>query len=138
MPHATMERSEKEIASPSYLNEGERLERQLWEDIKNSNLPALEKKISPEFQAIHSDGTKNRNGELLQLVKGLNLGFYTLSNFKTTQQDDTLVVTYNMFDESSEDESVSQKYTPRMSVWKKNASNQWHWIAHANPLSPRE
>jgi hypothetical protein len=115
-------------------SEGERLERQLWEDMKTFNLDALEKKLAPEFQSVHNDGPRNRTGEL-ELIKNLHLGKYTLSNFKTSHQGDTIIVTYT----TSADESIDARHltgrpSNRLSVWR-NHKGQWQWLAHANLIS---
>lgn len=115
-------------------SEGERFERQMWEDMKAFNIKELEKKIAPEFQSIHLDGPRNRAGEL-ELIKDLKLGNYNLSNFKSSNQGDTIIVTYTIsVDEVIDDRRLSKKPSLRMSIWKKN-NHQWQWIAHANLIS---
>jgi hypothetical protein len=116
-------------------NEGEQLEREMWSDLKSLNLDLIEKKIAPEFQSIHNDGPRNRSEEL-HLIKNLKLENYNLTNFKTSQQGDTIIVTYT----TSGDEHIDNRQLPRgsssrMSIWKKNKNNQWQWIAHANLAS---
>jgi hypothetical protein len=131
----TLSGNQGTMRSEGNLSEGERLERQMWEDMQSLNMNALEKKIAPEFQSIHMDGPRNRAGEI-ELIKDLNLGKYVLSNFKTTQQDDTIVVTYMISaDETIDDRHLQKKASSRLSVWKKNKQNQWQWIAHANLIS---
>lgn len=112
-------------------SEGERLERQIWADMKTFNLSSLERKISPDFQSLHVDGPRNRVGEL-EVIKNLKLGNYTLSSFKTTSQGDTIIVTYAVSaDETIDDRRLPHKTSYRMSIWK-NINHQWQWIAHAN------
>lgn len=114
--------------------EGERLERQLWEDMKTFNWDALEKKLAPEFQSIHNDGPRNRTGELA-LIKNLNLGNYSLSNFKTSQQGDTIIVTYTVsVDESIDARRLTDRPSYRLSIWR-NHKGQWQWLAHSNLIS---
>lgn len=111
--------------------EGERLEREMWEDMKSFNLQALESKIAPEFQSIHPDGSRNKTGEL-ELIKNLNLRHFSLSNFKITESGDMLIVTYLVSaPETIDERRLSSKPAPRMSIWKKK-DGQWQWIAHAN------
>lgn len=115
--------------------EGEHLERQMWADMKALNMKEIEKKIAPDFQSIHLDGQRNRSQEL-ELIKNLKLGDYTLSNFKTTQENDTIAVTYTIsVTETIDERHLSKKPSFRMSIWKKNKNNHWEWFAHANLIS---
>ncbi len=63
------------------LGLGEDLVRELWNDFKTQNISALEKKIAPGFQSIHEDGARDAEAEL-KLLKGLNLGEYTLKSLR--------------------------------------------------------
>lgn len=121
-------------ASTSH-NEGERLEKQIWADMKALNMKEIEKKLAPEFQSIHLDGQRNRASEL-ELIKNLHLGNYTISNLKSTEQGDTLIVTYQIsVEETIDKRHLTHKASPRLSVWKRNRNNEWQWIAHANLIS---
>ncbi len=123
------------MSSAAHENEGEHLEKQMWADMKALNMTAIEKKIAPEFQSIHLDGPRNRTQEI-SLIKNLSLGNFTLSNFKTTHQDETMIVTYTIFvAETIDERHLSTKPSLRMSVWKKDKNNQWQWLAHANLIS---
>src|SRR5881394_4152406 len=73
--------------------EGEKMERQMWADFKAKDWKAVESKIAEGFQSIHPDGPRDRAGEI-SLIEHLNLGEFTLSNFKTTVNGDNIVVTY--------------------------------------------
>ena len=111
---------------------GERLVRHLWADIKAGNVEALENVTAAGFQSIHEDGSRNRKEEL-QLIKGVNLGEYTLSSFKVTQNGPVIVVTYFV----SVEETIGDKRLPgtkpaaRLSAWLKT-DDGWKWIIHAN------
>lgn len=114
--------------------EGERLESQIWEDMRTFNWASLERKIAPEFQSIHNDGPRNRTGELA-LIKNLKLGKFTLSNFKSSHQGDTIIVTYTVSaDETIDDRHLTGRSSQRMSIWRKH-DGQWLWLAHANLAS---
>jgi hypothetical protein len=76
-------------------NDGEKMERQMWADFKVKEWKAVEGKIAEDFQSIHPDGPRDRAGEIT-LIKNLNLGEFTLSNFKTTVNGDNIVVTYTI------------------------------------------
>ncbi len=111
---------------------GEKLVRQLWADIKAGNVESLETMTAPGFQSIHEDGSRNRKEEL-KLIKRANLGKYTLTNLKVTQNGPVITVTYFV----SVEETIKGKRLPatkpaaRLSAWLKNDSG-WKWIIHAN------
>jgi len=110
------------------------MERQMWADFKAKEWKAVESKIAEGFQSIHPDGARDRAGEI-SLIEHLNLGDFTLSNFKTTVNGDNIVVTYLIaVQETIDQQRLGTKSTPRMSVWKKGIHG-WQWICHAN-LNP--
>jgi len=115
-------------------NDGEKMERKMWEDIKAKNWEAVEGKIAEGFQSDHVDGARDRAGEIT-LIKKLGVGQVALSDFKSTMNDDNIVVTYMISAQESIDlERLPTKPAPRLSVWKKGASG-WQWICHGN-LTP--
>ena len=111
---------------------GEKLVRQLWADAKAGNVEALEKVMAQGFQSIHKDGARDRKGEL-QLIKGVNLGKYTLTNLKVTQNGPVVIVTYFVsVEETIKGKRLSAtKPAARLSAWLKTDSG-WKWIIHAN------
>ena len=67
--------------------------------------------------------------------KGLDLGEFTLSDFKNTVNSDNIVVTYTIaVHETIDAKRLPSKPTLRLSVWKKGVRG-WQWICHAN-LNP--
>jgi hypothetical protein len=48
----------------STSNDGEKMERQMWEDIKAKNWKAVESKIADGFQSVHPDGASDRANEI--------------------------------------------------------------------------
>jgi hypothetical protein len=111
--------------------DAEKLERQMWADMKAGNSAALEARLAPAFQSVHPDGARGKAAELA-LMKGLKLGDYTLTGFKVTRNSNQIIVTYSV----SVAETIDGKRTTtapamRQSVWAKNG-NRWQWIAHAN------
>jgi len=113
---------------------GEDLVRELWNDFKTQNMSALENKIAPGFQSVHEDGARDAEAEL-KLLKELNLGEYTLSNFKVTQVGPAIIVSYFVsVQETIEAKRLSTKPAARLSIFLKTDSI-WQWIAHAN-LNP--
>jgi hypothetical protein len=120
--------------TPAAVSEGEKMERQMWADFKAKDWTAVERKIADGFQSIHPDGPRDRAGEIT-LIKNLNLGEFTLSDFKSTVNSNNIVVTYMIAgQESIDQERLGTKPTPRLSVWRKG-THGWQWICHAN-LNP--
>ena len=118
----------------STSNDGEKIEKQIWEDIKAKNWKAVEDKIAEGFQSVHPDGARDRAGEI-SLIKNLNVGKIELSDLKSTMDGENIVVTYMISVQETIDlERLPTKPAPRLSVWKKGG-NGWQWICHAN-LTP--
>jgi hypothetical protein len=112
-------------------SDGEKLERQMASDIQAKNWKAVEARIADGFQSVHPDGIRDRAGEIA-LLKGMNFGAFTLSNFKSTTIGDKIVVTFTMtVGETIDSKQLPAKPAYRLSVWKKGA-NGWQWISHAN------
>jgi len=122
------------IGTGVYLAEmtlGETLVRQLWADIKETDMKAINETIAEGFQAVHQYGANNRKQEV-ELLKGLNLGEYTLSNFQITQNGPVIIATYFIsVEETIKGKRLSKNPAPRLSVFLKTKSG-WQWIAHAN------
>jgi len=118
----------------STSNDGEKMERQMWEDIKAKNWKAVEGKIADGFQSVQPDGARDRANEI-SLIKNLNIGQLEFNNLKSTTSGDDVVVTYMISVQETIDlEQLPTKPTPRLSVWRKGADG-WQWICHAN-LNP--
>jgi hypothetical protein len=117
------------------MSEGEKLERKMWTMILLKNMAAVESMIAPGFQSVHQDGARNRDEEIA-LLKGLDPVKVQFSEFKVTEQGDTIIVTYGVsVTETIAGETLANPDpAPRQSVWIKTPSG-WQWIAHAN-LNP--
>ena len=110
---------------------GEKLVRGIFKDIHDSNISSLASKLSENFQVVRGSGATDRKGEI-EILKGIDLGEYTLDNFKVTREDSVIVVTYTVkADETIQGEKVPKKPVPRLSVFIKTDSG-WKWLAHAN------
>jgi hypothetical protein len=115
-------------------SEGEKLERQMWADMKAQNWKAVKSRMATAFQSVHPDGALDRSEEIA-LIQGLKLGKYQLKDFEVTRSGDDLVVTYLISVQETIDATrLPTKPAPRMSIWRKTDSG-WKWIAHAN-LNP--
>jgi hypothetical protein len=128
---AVCARAQSDTPTAAGTSEGEKMERQMWADFKAKDWKAVESKIAEGFQSIHPDGARNRAGEIA-LIKNLNLGEISLSNFKSTVNEDNIVVTYLIaVQEMIDGKQLSRKPAPRLSVWKKG-THGWQWICLAN------
>jgi len=117
--------------------EGERLSRQLWADIKNGNAQAINKTFSNGFQALDLGVIKNKADELKSL-QSIKLGSYTLSNFNVTKVNNNYITTYTaVVDEVLDGQAVSSDPVGRLEVWEKSNSG-WKIIARANPNSVKK
>jgi hypothetical protein len=113
---------------------GKELVLQLWADMKANNWMELQKQIAPGFQSIHQDGARD-NQVQIELIKGLNLSEYTLSNFKVTMEGQVIIVTYQVnVEETIAGNLIQKRSSMRLSAWLKSGDS-WKWIIHAN-LNP--
>ncbi len=107
------------------------LVREMWKYLEERNISALEEMMAPGFQSIHADGSRDSEQEL-ELIKGLALGSYSLSDFKVTHNGPVLVATYFVsVEETIDGKHLSKKPAARMTVFLKTDTG-WKWIAHAN------
>ena len=114
--------------------DGEKLIRELFADIKAKKFAAVESRIAQGFQSAHQDGARDRDTEI-KLIRKLNLGPYTLSDFKVTRNGPVIVVTYfAAAKQTIKGKVLSTKPAARISVWLKTDKG-WQWMAHAN-LNP--
>jgi hypothetical protein len=112
-------------------SEGERLVMDLFAAIKEKNWDKLENMIHPAFQSVHFDGARNRSQEM-QLLKGLELGNYSLSNFRISMSEAILVVSYFIAAEEMIDgKPTLPKPSCRLSVFHKTDEG-WKWVSHAS------
>jgi hypothetical protein len=126
-------RAEETPVAPG-ASQGETLEREMAADIKAKNWNAVESRIADGFQSVHPDGPRDRAGEIA-LLKKMNFGDFTLSNFKSTVIGDNIVVTFTMtVAQTIDGKQLPPKPAYRLSVWKKGAAG-WQWISHANLAS---
>ena len=115
-----------------YAQEGTRLVRQIWTDMKESNIQALEKMMGAGFQSAHEDGKVRSKAEELKLIEGLKLSGYKLEHFKVSQEGPALIVSYTVqVEETIDRERLSKKPALRMSIFLKTKTG-WKWIAHNN------
>lgn len=114
---------------------GEKLIRSFFEASRKGDQAAVERTLAPGFQSVHTDGVRDRKGEL-ELIRDMKLGSSVLTNFKTTRSGPALVVTFevNAPEEVLAGKAVEEGSYERMAVWLDTASG-WKLIAYAN-LAP--
>lgn len=109
---------------------GEALEREMWANIQEQNFELLENHISTEFQSLHIDGIRNREQEfaLLKEFKGYEV---LLNNFKVTESQDSLIITYNReLRKSGDQKTTARHYSSCLSIWQNNGV--WQWVTHCS------
>jgi len=111
---------------------GERIVRQLWADVKATNMKALQKWFASGYQSVDATaGVMNREQEI-ETIKGLTLGKYELSKFKVTRNGPVMVVTYfATAPQTIKGKQLSGAPALRLTVFLKKESG-WKWIAHAS------
>ena len=110
---------------------GEQLVRRFWEAIRTEDVAALQAILAPGFQSVHSDGARDRVGELA-LVAGLDVDAYALTDFVSTREGATIVVTFMAsVEETFAGVRTSTVPAPRMAVFLMTEDG-WRMIAYAN------
>lgn len=113
-------------------SKGEALVYQLWDAFRNQDLEAIKNNMAPGFQSVHDFGAYNMDEEL-ELLRGIAIADYEISNMKITSNDEDLIIaTYFVsVAETIEGERLSKEPAPRMTIFVKD-DGVWKWIAHAN------
>jgi len=112
-------------------SQGEKLVRDLWALFAAKDLAKVEAMTSPAFQSVRSIGAYDK-AQQMKLTAGLDLGPYTLSDFKVTEQGPVIVATYMVsVAETINGQRLDKKPAPRMSIFIKTEQG-WKWLAHAN------
>ncbi len=113
---------------------GEQLVRQFWEAIRTEDVKTLEAILAPGFQSTHEDGTRDREAELA-LCADIDIDEYELTDFMTTRQGATIIVTFlASVEETLEGFRTTTTPAPRMAVFLMTEVG-WQLIAYAN-LNP--
>lgn len=113
------------------MTEGEKRVRDLFEKFGAQKWEDVEKLMHPAFQSVHQDGSRNREEEI-KMLKGLNIKDINLGNFKVTQDESLLIVTYTVTaKEIIDGKSTLANPAQRLTVFIKTADG-WKWLAHAN------
>ena len=114
--------------------EAEELERLSVQLIQDKNWSALEKMLAPSCQFVSSQGSCDKESAM-RLMKEMHLGPVKFKDFKVTQADDNLVVSFWIAAlEYRDGKELSPNYSPRLSVWKK-IEGQYLCIAYADLIT---
>ena len=114
--------------------EAEELERLSVQLIQDKNWDALEKMLAPSCQFVSSQGSCDKESAM-RLMKEMHLGPVRFKDFKVTQADDNLIVSFWIAAlEYHDGKELSPDYSPRLSVWKK-IEGQYLCIAYADLIA---
>lgn len=114
--------------------EAEKLERLSVQLIQDENWQALDQMLAPGCQFVSSQGACDK-ASAIRLMKEMNLGPVKFKDFKVTEAEDTLIVSFWIAAlEYRDSKELSPDYSPRLSVWKK-IDSQWQCIAYADLIS---
>lgn len=111
---------------------GENLEKNLFKIVSEKNWAAVDAIISPGFQGVHTDKTRNR-AEVVAYIKSLDIKNYRFENFRVSQDPtgNIIVITYELtYNENIDHQLKSGVRTKNLSIWE-NVNGKWMWIAHA-------
>jgi len=110
---------------------GKELVQQLWVNFKTNNWEEIEKQMGSGFQSVHQDGTRDKDAQL-ELLKGLDLSDYIISDYTVTAEGPVIIVTYKItVEETLEGIRLPERTVMRLSAWVKSGDD-WKWIIHAN------
>jgi hypothetical protein len=116
--------------------EAEELERLSVKLIQDKNWEELEKMLAPSCQFVSSQGSCDKESAM-RLMKEMQLGPVKFKEFKVTQAEDNLIVSFWIAAlEYRDGKELSPNYSPRLSVWKK-INSQWQCIAYADLISSK-
>lgn len=88
--------------------------------------------LSPKFVSIHTDGMVRSKEQELALIKNLHMQNYNLTNFKYSEVNNAIIVTYKDNGvEKIDNEPIGAGPAGRMAVLQKENDN-WQIIAYAN------
>jgi len=110
---------------------GKELVQQLWVNFKTNNWEEIEKQMGSGFQSVHQDGTRDKDAQI-ELLKGLDLSDYIISDYTVTAEGPVIIVTYKItVEETLEGIRLPERTVMRLSAWVKSGDD-WKWIIHAN------
>lgn len=116
--------------------EAENLERLSVKLIQEKNWEELEEMLAPSCQFVSSQGSCDK-ASAMRLMKEMHLGPVKFKDFKVTQAEDNLIISFWIAAlEYRDGKELLPNYSPRLSVWKKSSS-QWQCIAYADLIASK-
>ena len=116
--------------------QAEELERLSVKLIQDKNWGALEKMLAPSCQFVSTQGSCDKESAM-RLMKEMHLGPVKFKDFKVTQAEDNLIVSFWIAVlEYRDGKELSPEYSPRLSVWKK-IEGQYLCIAYADLITSK-
>lgn len=121
--------NEKVTAQNSSPKLGEKLTIEFWEVIKDGTIESFADRIADGFLSLHPDGTRQKSEEI-ELIKGIKLGEYELTDFVESRIGNTIMVTYKV---TSQEELAGHKIKEayRMTIWHLQ-KDVWLLSGHCN------
>lgn len=114
--------------------EAEALERLTVQLIQEKNWEALESMLHPACQFITNKGSSDR-ASAMALMKEMSLGEVAFKDFKVTQAQDNLIVSFWIAAiEYRDGVQLSPQFFPRLSVWRRD-DGQFKCIAYADLIT---
>lgn len=124
------------ISTASIEVEAEALERLTVELIREKKWDALEAMLDPACQFVTSGGSYDR-ASAMALMKQMNLGEVAFRDFKVTQAQDNLIVSFWIAAiEFRDGVQLSPEFSPRLSIWKKEGDSR-KCIAYADLIASK-
>lgn len=121
------------ISFNSYSQDGEKMERSLFQAVKDKDWTTLEGLIANGFQSMHQDGPKSRN-TAIDYIKSITFKYYHFSDVTATTNEagNIVVISYKLsFSENLEmTEKEKGMYVNNISVWT-NSAGKWQWMSHS-------
>lgn len=110
---------------------GEKLVRNLWQDIQKNNIKKLSNKISKEFQATANNKNLDKKQQL-NFLKKIELKDYNIKEVKTTGSDHLLLVSYKIKIKGLvKNKDIAGESYYVLSIFKKKGDN-WKWLANSD------
>ena len=120
----------------SIAMQAEELERLSVKLIQDKNWEELANMLAPGCQFVSSQGSCDKENAM-RLMKEMQLGPVKFKDFKVTQVEDNLIISFWIAVlEYRDGKELSPNYSPRLSVWKK-ISSQWQCIAYADLITSK-
>jgi hypothetical protein len=123
------------FASNIYANDNDKAQKviEAWfTAMENKQYDTAADFLASEFVSIHTDGIVRDKDQEIALIKKLNMKSFNLNNFKFSESDDIIIVTFK--DEGSEkidNKNIGKKNAGRMAVLQEQ-KDTWKIVAYAN------